>query len=101
MPEPRILTFRNRKYEDAPEYDDKRFALTGDRYGIAWRIFGWEIEPNEDTDWTGDYDRTGRVLAVMVGDDAPHYFDPSDLTEIDPESYCPVCGQIGCPHGRL
>ncbi len=67
--------------------------------GIAWRVYGWETKPDEDTEWTGIEARTGKLLAHMVGDDKQFAFDPGDLTPIA-EEYCPDCGQIGCGHGR-
>lgn len=45
-----------------------------------------------------EYERTGRLVCVMVDDDHPHAFDPSDLLQIDDLDYCLVCGQIGCTH---
>lgn len=43
-----------------------------------------------------DYERTGEVVCVMVGDDHHWTFDPGALTPIARESYCGECGQIGC-----
>lgn len=65
---------------------------------VAWRILGWETEPDEDSEWSGIEVRTGRVVAVMVGDDSKHSFDPDDLVAIDREAYCGGCGQLGCGH---
>jgi hypothetical protein len=79
----------------APAYSARGYA------GIAFRIGGWETEPDDDTEWSGFEVRTGRVIAIMVGDDRPHSFDPSDLTPIDRASYCGECGQIGCAHDGL
>lgn len=43
-----------------------------------------------------DYERTGELLCIMIGDDKPHSIDPDDLEPIDDDDYCPECGQIGC-----
>lgn len=69
--------------------------------GIAWRILGWETEPDSDTHWSGIENRTGRVVAVMVGDDRHFTFDRDDLTKLDRKDYCGECGQIGCGHDGL
>lgn len=80
--------------------------------GIAWRVFGWELEPDvqpesydDETDtvspeyWDGEsMRRTGRVVCVMVGDDHRYMFEPSELTALDDLAYCGVCGQVGCSH---
>ena len=39
---------------------------------------------------------SGRVRAVMVGDDREHIVDTDDLTEITEDDYCSGCGQTGC-----
>ena len=81
--------------------DDARYRLKGFD-GVAWFTLGWEVEPDEDTEWTGIVHRTGRVLAVMVGDDRVESFDPDELVLIGELEYCAVCGQIGCCHdGRI
>lgn len=59
-------------------------------------MLGWEVEPDEDTEWTGIENRTGLVLAYMIGDDRVYEFDADDLIAIDEEDYCPSCGQTGC-----
>ena len=82
------------------ETDDQTFSA--DAYtahgwrGIAWRVLGWETAPTEDTKWDGIEERTGRVVARMVGDDRDFTFDPEELTAIPDEAYCAECGQIGC-----
>jgi hypothetical protein len=48
----------------------------------------WEDEP--------DYERTGQLIAVMIGDDRHFTVDPSDIHAIAENDYCPECGQIGC-----
>lgn len=84
-----------KNYEPDSELDG---AYTHRNEGVAYHILGWETEPDEDTEWTGQEVRTGRVLAVMVGDDYRYAFDLDELTKIDRESYCGSCGQIGCTH---
>jgi hypothetical protein len=69
--------------------------------GIAFYVLGWETEPDEDTEWSGCEVRTGRVIVVMIGDDARHRVDPEDLTALAREAYCGECGQIGCCHDGL
>jgi len=72
-------------------------AYRADGYdGIAWRVYAFESEPDEDTEWTGYTIPTGRLLAHMVGDDREFTFDPDELTPISEDDYCPSCGQIGC-----
>jgi hypothetical protein len=87
------------------ESDDREFPA--DAYtvrghgGIAWRVLGWETEPDEDTEWSGYENRTGRVITIMVGDNHRFVFDPDDLTPLEREDYCGECGQIGCAHDGL
>ena len=64
--------------------------------GIAWRILGHETIPDEDTEWSGCENRNGKLIAVMIGDDRMFSVDPDSVHEIDEDSYCPECGQIGC-----
>lgn len=91
-------TWRNHRYENDSERfpDDARYRIAG--LGAAWFIIGWEVEADEDTEWSGCYNRTGNVLAVMVGDDGVHSMDPDDMQPIAEDSYCPGCGQLGCAH---
>lgn len=95
---------RNRR----PNYETDDETFSADAYkvagwgaGIAFRVFGWETEPTEDTEWDGIEQRTGQVVVVMIGDDARHLCDPDDLEPIERESYCGVCGQVGCSHDGL
>lgn len=74
--------------------DPGSFYSSGE--GFALWIAGPETEATEDTDWDGTRKPTGRVLAVMVGDDRRIPFEPGDLEKIGDHSYCAVCGQIGC-----
>lgn len=85
-----------------PNYEEDNTAFPADAYtvrgykGVAFYVLGWETQPDEDTDWSGYEARTGRVLAVMVGDDHRHSVDPDDLEPLDPKAFCRSCGQIGC-----
>jgi hypothetical protein len=83
------------------ERDDKAFPY--DNYysvrqyrGVAFVVLGWETEPDEDTEWSGYEVRTGRVIAVMVGDDHRHSVEEDDLTVLKRSAFCGGCGQIGC-----
>lgn len=88
-----------RHYEDAPEYTADAYTVKGCwGKGIAFRVLGWETEPDEDTEWSGCENRTGRLIVCMVGDDAHHSVDPEDVTPLDEDAYCHVCGQVGCTH---
>lgn len=69
--------------------------------GVAWTVLGWETQPDEDTEWSGQEVRTGSVVAVMVGDDRRFTFDPDDLEPLKREDFCGECGQIGCAHDGL
>jgi hypothetical protein len=87
------------------ETDDKAFpadAYSVRQYpGVAFYVLGWETKPDEDTEWSGYEVRTGRVLAVMIGDDYRHSLNPDDVEPLPREDYCGVCGQIGCCHDGL
>lgn len=41
----------------------------------------------------------GHVIVRMVGDDRDFEELVEDLTPLDDEEYCGICGQIGCGHG--
>jgi hypothetical protein len=84
-------------YEDNGFGDTKFRDIKGD---IAWTILGWELEPDDDTEWSGIYRNTGQILAIMVGDDQIFHFDIDDLTPIEDYEYCGGCGQIGCCCGH-
>lgn len=89
---------RTKNYEaDRETWPADAYRVAG-HDGVAWRVRGWETEPDEDTEWSGIENRTGRVVCVMVGDDRPFTFDPKDVTPLAREDYCGVCGQIGCAH---
>jgi hypothetical protein len=98
--DPAVHTTRRGRvhYEDAPEYPADAYTVAGWGAGIAFRVYGWEVEPDEDTDWSGYYARTGRLVVVMVGDDTPHRADPEDVAPLDDDDFCHVCGQVGCTH---
>ncbi len=87
-----------------PNYESDDATFPAEHYvvsgykGIAFYVLGWETEPDEDTHWSGYEVRTGRVLAVMVGDDHRHRVDPEDLTPLAEDKFCHTCGQIGCGH---
>lgn len=89
---------RNAHYES----DDKTFHADAYRVsgydGVAWSVWGWETEPDEDTEWSGTENRTGKVICVMVGDDRQFTFDQDELSPISSEEYCASCGQVGCSH---
>lgn len=89
-----------------PNYEEDHETFSAGAYkvgndGVAWRVLGWETEPDEDTEWSGIEVRTGLVVARMVGDDANFLFDPDDLMPLDREAFCGECGQIGCSHDGL
>ena len=88
---------RTKNYDESDYFDGRRYREIGGS-AVAWRVLGWETEPDEDTEWTGIEERTGQVVAHMVGDDVLFSFDPGDLEEIHRSEYCGVCGQIGCAH---
>lgn len=90
-----------------PHYEESNEDFPADAYtvegysGIACYVMGWETEPDEDTEWTGIENRTGRVVCRMVGDDHNFAVDFEEVTPLDREAYCGECGQIGCQHDGL
>jgi len=91
-----VKTFRRSLYEnDNSAFHADAYKVNGHK-GIAWSVLGWELEPDEDTEWSGYYNRTGNVLAIMIGDDRVFKFEPDELNAINEDQYCPECGQIGC-----
>jgi hypothetical protein len=64
--------------------------------GIAYWFKEVDTESDEDTEWTGIKNPTGKARMVMVGDDYVHTVYPEELVRIEEEDYCPECGQIGC-----
>lgn len=86
-------------YEADPEtFPENAYRVKNDN-AVAWHVLGWETRPDEDTEWTGIENRTGRVVAIMVGDNSRFCFDPEDLEPLVSGEYCGGCGQIGCGHG--
>jgi hypothetical protein len=86
---------------DDATFDAEAYTADGWGKGIAWRVYGWETAPDEDTHWSGTENRTGRVVAVMIGDDRRFTFEPDDLTPLNRADYCGECGQVGCCHDGL
>jgi hypothetical protein len=88
-----------------PNYEQDDATFGADAYkvsgyqGIAWHVLGWETEPDKDTEWSGYENRTGKIVAVMVGDDRKFVFDQGDITPLESGQYCPSCGQTGCRAG--
>jgi hypothetical protein len=64
--------------------------------GVAYIALGYHVEPDEDTDWSGCYNRTGLIAVRLVGDDRTYFVEPEDLQKIDDLDYCAECGQVGC-----
>jgi hypothetical protein len=92
---------RRRHYEtDDAAFPADAYAVAGHR-GVAWYVLGWETAPDEDTEWSGIEERTGRVVCRMVGDDCDFSFEPGELKPLEREAYCGVCGQVGCAHDGL
>ena len=87
-----------RHYEEDTETFPADYYTVKGYKGIAFYVLGWETEPDEDTEWSGYEQRTGNVLAVMVGDDYRHRVDLDDLTPLESDKFCHDCGQIGCGH---
>jgi hypothetical protein len=92
---------RKSNYEEAPEFAGPAYTVTRWGSGIAWRVLGWETEPDEDTQWSGYETRTGRLVMHMVGDDVSFSIDPEDVCPLKREDYCGECGQVGCSHDGL
>lgn len=85
-------------YEMDEKFRDKNYQIG--KCDVAWYVLGWEIESDEDTEWTGIKTRTGNIVAVMVGDDRHFSYEPDMLKEIPDEEFCSGCGQIGCGHNK-
>ena len=89
------------------EYESNDDAFPAEGYavneyaGVAWYARGWEVEPDDDTEWSGIKHRTGRVVMTMIGDDRYFAFDLSDIVPLNREEYCGNCGQLGCTHDGL
>lgn len=89
------------------EFESDDTAFPADAYavrgyeGIACYVMGWEVEPDEDTEWSGYMARTGRVVCIMVGDDGRFAVDQDDVRPLARREYCGECGQVGCGHDGL
>lgn len=83
--------------EDSTAFPAEHYTVAGYR-GIAFYVLGWETKADDDTEWTGYEVRTGKVLAVMIGDDFRHAVDSEDLAPLSEDKFCHTCGQIGCGH---
>lgn len=107
--------------EDASELDfGARYAVDG-QPGVAFWLKSYLMvqpecaghpaadEPNDGHAGIGEVvycdgsceqpiEDEARVIAVMVGDDREHIIDVDDLTKLDDDAACRVCGQIGCTH---
>ena len=83
-------------------YEQDHKAFNAEAYkvngwsGIAFQVLGWELQDTEETEWSGCQEKTGKVIAVMVGDDECHAVEEEDLIPIDAADYCSGCGQLGC-----
>lgn len=90
-----------------PNYETDKEAFPADAYcvdgkrDVAWQVLGWETVPDEDTEWSGIEERTGRVVIRMVGDDHKFVYGRDEITPLDREEYCGQCGQVGCTHDGL
>ncbi len=88
-------------------YETDNEAFSADAYqvdgwrGIAWHVLGWQTEPDEDTEWSGCENRTGKVVCRMVGDDRDYAYDPDEIIPLAEDAYCRECGQVGCTHGAI
>lgn len=81
-----------------PPFDfEPAYTAEGWSEGVAWRVEGWETEPDEDTEWSGIENPTGLLLAHMIGDDRTFRFEPDQLTALHGD-VC-SCGQVGCGWG--
>ena len=86
-------------YENGEDFTEDAYTARGFE-GFALCVLGWETEPDEDTEWSGYENRTGKVAVVMIGDDRIHAVDPEDLKPLSEDGFCRECGQTGCFHGR-
>lgn len=87
-------------YEPDPEtWNARAYTVPTEPHGrTAYRVLGWEVAPDADTEWSGIEERTGMVVIVMYGDDYRHRVDPEDLEPLGDLEYCAECGQIGRRH---
>jgi hypothetical protein len=82
---------------DAEAFPAEHYTVS-DYRGVAVYVLGWETEPDEETEWSGYENRTGRAVYVMVGDDRRLTCDPEDLAPLAEDGFCRGCGQTGCGH---
>jgi len=83
-------------YEDDPEtFSAPAYRVRG-YGGVAWYVLGWETRPIEDEYGEDAIERSGYVVARMVGDDRHFLFRRDEFKALDREEYCGSCGQIGC-----
>jgi len=92
---------RYRFETDNPDTYPDAVSIPYSGIAVAWHVLGWQTEADEDTEWSGIENRTGRLVCCMVGDDSHHLYDPEDVVRIEREDYCGACGQIGCSHDGL
>ena len=83
-------------FEEGDTLHDVHHVTVRQYPGVAFHACGWEVQADEDTEWTGIEERTGRVICVMVGDDFRHSVDEVDVSPLPRSSFCGECGQIGC-----
>lgn len=77
---------------DATAFPAEAYRLKGDRYAVAWRLLGWHVEPDDDTEWDGLEKRTGQVYDWMS---CAHLI-------LDREGIAvPACGSRGRISGQL
>ena len=93
-----VSQFKNHRYFESLDLCLNNAYKTKKNPGVAWNILGYEVEPDEDTEWSGIENPTGFILAYMVGDDEVFRFKKGDLIPIEEDNYCCGCGQIGCGH---
>ena len=85
------------------EPDEETFgadAYTVEGYaGIAWRVWGWETEPDEDTEWTGIEERTGAWPLASFLDANGGRVTPDPVLDIDRPERWRVTGPV--PKGAV
>ena len=95
-----IYKYKNVSYEtDGKTFPADAYKVKG-YSGIAWEVLGWELKDTEETEWSGHQEKTGNIVAVMIGDDRPHIIEESDLIPILDNDYCGGCGQTTCYSDR-
>lgn len=80
--------------------DAARYRITG-WVAVAVCVVGELLEVVHPDDECGEpeFEGTGLVGVVSVGDDYAHPVDPARLVRIGRGDYCGQCGQLGCGHG--